>query len=75
MSLEVKKKGRPRTNEEAFMRIARAGFKTVVIKKKEWKLATPPGAHLLRKYLKNEYQVHSLADNSGWIVKMTARNE
>lgn len=74
MSLEVKKKGRPRTNEEAFIRIARAGFKKVIIKKKEWKLATPPGAHLLRKYLKNEYKVNSLADNSGWIVQMFAKN-
>jgi hypothetical protein len=66
--MDVKKKGRPRTNDEAFMRIVRAGNKKTVVKKKEWKLATPPGAHILRKYLKREYKVETLADDSGWLI-------
>lgn len=67
--MEVKRKGRKRTNQAAFDLIEAAGSKPVVVKKKAWKLATPPGAHILRKYLKREYEVRTLKDESGWLVK------
>ena len=68
--MEVKRKGRRPINEEAFEKIRRAGNKEVLIKKEEWNLATPPGAHILRKVLNEEYQVNTLLDDSGWIIKM-----
>lgn len=67
--MEVKKKGRRRINSKAFEKIGAAGKDTIFINKKEWKLATPPGAHILRRYLKKEYKVQTAADNSGWVVK------
>ncbi len=67
--MEVKKKGRRRTNEAALLKIQQAGNKRVAILRKEWKLATPPGAYLLRKYLKKEYEVRTLEDNSGWLIQ------
>lgn len=67
--MEVKPKGRKRTNQAAFDVILKAGRKPVDIKKKDWKLATPPGAFILRKYLKREYEVRTLADDSGWRIK------
>ena len=66
---ELKPKGRKRTNQKAFDAIMAAGKSQCLITRREWKLATPPGAHLLRKYLKREYLVRTLADNSGWVVK------
>lgn len=66
---KLKPKGRKRTNQAAFDIILAAGKKEVVIMKKEWKLATPPGAHLLRKYLKHEYRVRTIEGDIGWVIK------
>lgn len=67
--MEVVKKGRKRTNTKAFEKISAGGKETVIISTKEWKLATPPGANILRKYLKKEYVVRTLADGTGWVIK------
>ena len=67
--MEVVKKGRKNTNTKAFEKIVSGGKETVIISKKEWKLATPPGAHILRQRLKKEYVVRTLADGSGWVIK------
>lgn len=69
MKPEVKSKGRPRTNQAAFDKIQAAGERRVSVSKKEWRLATPPGAHILRRYLRREYEVKTLKDNSGWVVQ------
>lgn len=66
---KVKSKGRKRMNQKAFDTILAAGRKKVVIMKKEWKLATPPGAHLLRKYLKKEYKVQTIEGDIGWVIR------
>lgn len=68
--METKKAGRKRINQPAFDKIAKAGKNEVVIKRKEWNLVTPPGAHLLRKYLKREYKVMSLMDGTGWLIAL-----
>lgn len=67
--MEVKRKGRRPTNSRAFEKIRQAGRKEVVISRREWKLVVPPGAHILRKYLKAEYTVRSLVGDKGWVVK------
>ncbi len=66
--METKKVGRKRINQPAFDKID--GRKQVFITRKEWKLVTPPGAHLLRKYLGKEYVVRTAVDDSGWLIKM-----
>ncbi len=66
--METVPKGRKRINQPAFDKIKAAGKKEVIITKKEWNLATPPGAHILRKYLKDEYKVQSLVEG-GWVIK------
>ncbi len=66
---ETKSKGRRRLNQVCFNKILAAGKEQIMITKKEWKLETPPGAHILRKYLKKEYKVATLKDESGWLVK------
>ena len=71
MQLQVKRPGRKPTNTAAFGKIASAGKKQITILKKEWKLKVPPGAHILRKYLKAEYKVNSLENGKGWIIKKT----
>lgn len=65
---KVKAKGRKRTNQAAFDMILEGGKAKILVLKKAWKLKTPPGAYLLRKYLGKEYEVRTLEDNSGWIV-------
>lgn len=67
--MELKKKGRKPLNLVAFNKIVAAKKAEVFISRKEWKLVTPPGAHILRKYLKMEYKVQSLANNKGWVIK------
>ncbi len=67
--METKKVGRKRINQPAFDAISAAGKKEIVIMKKGWKLVTPPGAHILRKYLKREYKVSTLANGRGWVIK------
>jgi len=62
-------KGRPRMNQKAFDKILAAKKGEVIITNKEWKLATPPGAHLLRKYLKTEYIVRTVAGKKSWLIK------
>lgn len=69
--MQVKKKGRKPINDRAFTKIREAGRKEVLVTRKEWKLVTPPGAYILRKYLKAEYQVQTLIDDSGWVIKRT----
>lgn len=68
-NMEVKKSGRKPINLEQFLRIKKAGSKKIIVLKRDWKLATPPGAWILRKYLKAEYTVQSLLDNTGWVIK------
>ncbi len=68
--MDIKKRGRKRINQAAFDAILAAGKNEIIIKKKNWKLVTPPGSHLLRKYLKKEYRVNTLANDSGWIVML-----
>lgn len=67
--METVKKGRRPLNTKAFEKIRAAGKKRIIITRKEWKLVTPPGAHILRKYLKAEYEVRTLVDGEGWLVK------
>lgn len=67
--MEVVKKGRKRTNAKALEKIAEAKGSTVIISTKEWKLVTPPGAYILRKYLGREYLVRTLSDGTGWVIK------
>lgn len=40
----------------------------IIILKKSWKLKEVPGAYLLRKYLKKEFLVQSMANRKGWLV-------
>lgn len=67
--MEVKRKGRKPINSKAFDKIRAAGKKEVYISAKEWNLVTPPGAYILRKYLKAEYQVKTTIDDKGWMIK------
>lgn len=67
--MEVKSKGRKQTNVKAFEKIRAAKKNKIIIFKSEWKLVTPPGAHILRKYLKAEYVVQTLANDKGWVIK------
>ena len=67
--MEMVRKGRRPTNERAFRKIRDAGKMEVVITRKEWLLATPPGAYIIRRNIGGEYSVRSLADGSGWLVK------
>lgn len=67
--METKKVGRKRINQAAFDAILASGKKEMVMKRSKWNLVTPPGAHLLRKYLKREYKVETLANDSGWLIK------
>lgn len=68
MKPETKKPGRKRINQKAFDMILANGREETLMKRKDWKLVTPPGAHLLRKYLKKEYVVATLKDDSGWLI-------
>ena len=68
MKQQTKKSGRKRINQKAFDKIASNTHKKTFITKREWNLVTPPGAHILRKYLNREFKVETLVDNSGWIV-------
>lgn len=67
--MQLKKKGRRRTNEKALAKILEAGKTGVVIKRREWKLAEECGKWILRKRLGLEFEVRGLADDSGWFVK------
>lgn len=69
--IEVKKKGKKTRNNDAFETIsALVEGEFIVIKKKDWKMKTLPGSHLLRRRLHREFQVQTLKDDSGW--KITA---
>lgn len=65
---ELVPKGRKRINQAAFDAILANGKEETFMKKDKWKLVTPPGAHLLRKYLHKEYVVSSFSDRSGWLI-------
>ncbi len=69
MTHETKKAGRRPIDMPVLTRIANMGKGEVVVKRKEWRLVEPPGAHILRRKLGQEYVVKSLADDSGWVVK------
>lgn len=70
-NIEVKKKGKPTTNNVAFEKIrALEVGQYLIITKKEWAMSTIPGAHLIRRRLNREFLVETLSDDSGW--KITA---
>lgn len=69
--IEVKKKGKKTRNNEAIEKIsALKKGEFIVLSKKDWKMKTLPGSHLLRRRLSREFQVNTLKDESGW--KITA---
>lgn len=67
--IEVKKKGKPTSNNEAFKKIdvIKTG-EFVIITKREWQMGTIPGQHLIRRRLNREFRVETLADDSGWRI-------
>ena len=68
-NVQVKKPGRKPSNPEMFAKIA--AVKTgdsIVIKKKDWTIKTPPGQHIIRRHTGLEFKVETLADESGWKV-------
>lgn len=67
--METKKKGRRPINTEAFDFIRNQPTKQFVLPRYVWKLVTPPGAHILRKNIGKEYEVRTLMDDSGWLIK------
>ncbi len=69
MQIQTKSPGRKPINLPALTKIANMSGKEVIIKKKDWKLVVPPGAHILRQKLGHEYEVKSLEDGSGWLIK------
>lgn len=73
--IQVKKPGRKPSNPEAFAKIAAVKVgESIVIKKKDWTIKTPPGQHIIRRHTGREFKVETLADESGW--KVTAlKNE
>lgn len=69
--IKVKKAGRKPSNKTAFDAISLIPSGSFLIfKKKNWKLKTLPGAHILRRNLNREFKVETLEDESGW--KITA---
>lgn len=69
--VEVKKKGKPTKNNEAFEKIAAINVgEFIVITKGGWSMGTLPGSHLIRRRLGREFKVETLKDDSGW--KITA---
>ena len=69
--IQVKKTGRRSINTKAFetiSKIKKGSF--IIFPKKDWKLMTLPGAHILRRHTGREFQVQTLLDDSGW--KITA---
>lgn len=68
--MKTKPKGRKLINTAAFNKISSIDIgKSIIMQRKNWKLVVPPGAHILRKYLRREYEVRSLIGDSGWIIK------
>lgn len=67
--VQVKKPGRKPRNQKAFDRIiALEKGESLIMKVKDWKLATPPGANIIRRYTNREFQVQTLIDDSGWQI-------
>ncbi len=66
---ETKGPGRKPINLPALTKIANMPGKEIIIRRKDWKLVVPPGAHILRQKLGREYEVASLKDDSGWLIK------
>lgn len=68
--MKTKPKGRKPINTAAFNKISSIDIgKSIIMQRKNWKLVVPPGAHILRKYFRREYEVRSLIGDSGWIIK------
>jgi len=69
MDITVKTKGRVPSNDKAFARIlATPKGEFIIIKNREWKLKTPVGSHIIRKYIKIETKIETLANDLGWKV-------
>lgn len=69
--IEVKKRGPGTPNKKAIDKINKLKKgEHLILKKKEWLLATLPGAYILRSHLNREFKVQTLVDESGW--KITA---
>lgn len=66
--MQLKPKGRKIKNTEALAIIKACGKKPCYMLKRIWKLKRPPGAYILRKRLSAEYEVRTMADNSGWVI-------
>jgi len=67
--IELKKPGRKVQDPETMKKIT--GLKTaesLVVKKKDWKIKTAPGQHVLRRRTGREFTVSTLADDSGWLI-------
>lgn len=71
--IKVKRKGRKPSNAEAFEKInaVKKGDSLVVLRK-DWKIKTVPGQHIIRRHTGREFKVETLIDESGW--KVTALN-
>lgn len=69
-TMEFKRSGRPPINSEMFEKIRKSSKKTMLILKSEWKLKQAPGGHMLRAKTKKNYSVRTLADDSGWLIKL-----
>lgn len=67
--MQLKPKGRKIKNQKALDMIVECGKKPCYMTKRVWKLKRPPGSYILRKRLGAEFEVRTLADESGWIIK------
>ncbi len=67
--IKVKKPGRDPKNTKAFTVIDKIPKgKFIIMKKKDWKMKTLPGAHIIRRYTNREFKVETLLDESGWVI-------
>lgn len=67
--IETKKPGRKTNNADALKKIVALKVgDSVIVKKKEWNTKTRPGQHMLRKQTGREFEVKTLADETGWLV-------
>ncbi len=67
--IKVKKPGRDPKNQKAFDKINNiAPGYYLIMKKKDWKMKTLPGAHIIRRYTNREFKVETLLDESGWVI-------
>ena len=68
-NIKVKKPGRDPKNQKAFDKInSLKKGEFMIMKKKDWKMKTLPGAHIIRRYTNREFKVETLLDESGWVI-------